>query len=352
MPRHDDVRAPPTSRESRDRQRGARRGINFVDTGGRVLRGRERADRRQSAASGKRAASCSRRRGSFRSDAKDPNARGLSRRYLIQACEASLKRLKTDWIDLYQVHRPQSDIPIDETLRARRPDPRRQGALRRHQHVPRRGRASRRSGPRRAWLESLRVRADGVQPARPRTAEREVIPAAQSFGMALMPWAPLCGGLPPASTSATIRRGWVAGRAARTLSGGPVTPAAFDVIEGVVAPAREKAHTRRSLRFAWNMRQRRHHGADRRAAHASSSSSNSSGASRRDGRRCRPRRPRRARRRRGRSLLRYYDAALADRGFRLDLARWSEAARACSGLTPALGVLPFGRSRRSQQHVD
>ncbi len=44
--------------------------------------------------------------------------RGASRRYVVQAVEASLKRLKTDWIDLYQLHRPDSQTPIEETLHA------------------------------------------------------------------------------------------------------------------------------------------------------------------------------------------------------------------------------------------
>lgn len=43
---------------------------------------------------------------------------GASRRYIVQAVEASLKRLKTDWIDLYQLHRPDAQTPIEETLRA------------------------------------------------------------------------------------------------------------------------------------------------------------------------------------------------------------------------------------------
>ena len=44
--------------------------------------------------------------------------RGASRRYIMQAVEASLRRLKTDWIDLYQLHRPDAHTPIEETLRA------------------------------------------------------------------------------------------------------------------------------------------------------------------------------------------------------------------------------------------
>ena len=43
---------------------------------------------------------------------------GGSRRYIIAAVEASLRRLKTDWIDLYQIHRPDPRTPIEETLRA------------------------------------------------------------------------------------------------------------------------------------------------------------------------------------------------------------------------------------------
>ncbi|TNE92215.1 MAG: aldo/keto reductase [Deltaproteobacteria bacterium] len=47
-----------------------------------------------------------------------PNDRGLSARHLIAACEASLKRLGTEWIDLYYLHLPDRGTPIDETLRA------------------------------------------------------------------------------------------------------------------------------------------------------------------------------------------------------------------------------------------
>src|SRR5262249_59189825 len=44
--------------------------------------------------------------------------KGASRRYIMQAVEASLRRLRTDWIDLYQLHRPDPQTPIEETLRA------------------------------------------------------------------------------------------------------------------------------------------------------------------------------------------------------------------------------------------
>jgi len=49
---------------------------------------------------------------------EDPNRRGGSRRHILEAVERSLRRLGTDWIDLYQVHRPDFDTPHEETLRA------------------------------------------------------------------------------------------------------------------------------------------------------------------------------------------------------------------------------------------
>ena len=68
-----------------------------------------------------------------RMDDDDPNAAGSSRRHVIDACHESLRRLRTDHLDIYYIHRPTSQVPIDETLgRARRPRPRGQDSLYRH----------------------------------------------------------------------------------------------------------------------------------------------------------------------------------------------------------------------------
>ena len=65
-----------------------------------------------------------------------PNERGNSRRWIIQECEASLRRLGTDWIDLYQIHRwDHGHRPRRDARRAHRPRARGQGALHRLVHV-------------------------------------------------------------------------------------------------------------------------------------------------------------------------------------------------------------------------
>ena len=127
-------------------------------------------------------------------DDDDPNMRGNHRRNIIQQCEASLKRLKTEWIDLYQIHRPQSDVPIDETLRAL-DDLVRAGKVR---YLG--------TSTFAAWqcVESLWTAKElGLnrfvceQPPYhilDRRIERELVPMAQTYGYGIIPWSPLASG--------------------------------------------------------------------------------------------------------------------------------------------------------------
>lgn len=125
-----------------------------------------------------------------------PNDYGASRRHVIMQCEASLRRLGTDWIDLYQQHRPDATTPIDETLEAL-DDLVRAGKIRYFgvSTFP-------------AWqtMEALAVgQARGFKSVpisdQPpynlldRRIEREVLPLAEKHGLAILPWSPLAGGL-------------------------------------------------------------------------------------------------------------------------------------------------------------
>lgn len=125
----------------------------------------------------------------------DPNRQGASRRWIMTAVEDSLRRLQTDHIDLYQVHRPDPDTDVEETL----------GAL--SDLV--------RSGKVRAigsstmpasdiveaqWVAERRglVRFRSEQPTYSmlnRGIEREVLPVTQRYGMGTLVWSPLAGGL-------------------------------------------------------------------------------------------------------------------------------------------------------------
>ncbi|MBP2266793.1 aryl-alcohol dehydrogenase-like predicted oxidoreductase [Pseudarthrobacter sp. PvP004] len=124
----------------------------------------------------------------------DVNQTGNSRRWIIREVEDSLRRLQTDWIDLYQVHRPDPDTDIDETLGALS-DLVSQGKIRyigtstflpgqivEAQYVAR---------------ERHRERPVTEQPPYSilaRGAEREVLPLAQQHGLGVLPWSPLAGG--------------------------------------------------------------------------------------------------------------------------------------------------------------
>ncbi len=230
-------------------------GINFVDTANAYSAGASERIVGKALAGGKRAGVVLATKAFFPQDAKDPNARGLSRRHLVQACDASLQRLQTDWIDLYQLHRAQADVPIDETLRAL-DDLVHAGKVRyigtsmfASWKIVEALWAAKELGLNRFVCEQMAYN------LLDRTAEREVIPAAQSFGIGLIPWAPLCGGL----LTGKYRRDdqsadgrWHGGK---DNFGRPATPAAFDVIEGLVALAQEKACTPSQLALAWNAAQ-------------------------------------------------------------------------------------------------
>jgi aryl-alcohol dehydrogenase-like predicted oxidoreductase len=124
-----------------------------------------------------------------------PNEQGVSRYHILQACEDSLRRLQTDHIDLYQLHRPGLAVPQDETLRAF-DDLVRSGKVR---YIG--------CSTHPAWMvmEALAVserqglaRYISEQPPYnllDRRIENELVPLCQKHGLAILPWSPLAGGI-------------------------------------------------------------------------------------------------------------------------------------------------------------
>ena len=93
-------------------------GINLIDTGNSYSNGESEGIIGRALAAGKRRHEVILATKVFYRVGPGPNDEGLSRLHLIRACEDSLRRLQTDYIDLYQLHRPSPSIPFDETLGA------------------------------------------------------------------------------------------------------------------------------------------------------------------------------------------------------------------------------------------
>ena len=227
-------------------------GINFFDTANMYVRGRsEEMVGKAFKRNGKRPRIVLATKVHFRMDDEDPNAQGNSRRHIIEQCEASLRRLQTDYIDLYQIHRPCSDIPIDETLRAL-DDLIRAGKVR---YIG--------SSTFAAWqvVESLWASKElGLnrficeQPPYhllDRSIERELVPMAQTYGTALIPWSPMAGGF----LTGKYRRGEARPTDARYQDENEDTDlfsdAAFNVLDVVLAIAAEKGCTPSQFALAW-----------------------------------------------------------------------------------------------------
>jgi aryl-alcohol dehydrogenase-like predicted oxidoreductase len=125
---------------------------------------------------------------------EDPNERGSSRRWILRECEASLRRLGTDWVDLYQVHRWDAETDHDETLGALT-DLVRAGKVRyigSSTYPPSEIVAAQ-------WIAESRGRERFVCEQPPysllvRGVEPEVLPVCQRYGMGVIPWSPLASG--------------------------------------------------------------------------------------------------------------------------------------------------------------
>jgi aryl-alcohol dehydrogenase-like predicted oxidoreductase len=125
----------------------------------------------------------------------DPNRRGGSRRWILHEVEDSLRRLQTDHLDLYQIHRPDDVVDIDDTLGALS-DLVHQGKIRYLGHS---------TFPadyivEAQWVAERRGRERFVSEQPPysilmRGIERSVLPACQRYGIGVIPWSPLAGGL-------------------------------------------------------------------------------------------------------------------------------------------------------------
>jgi aryl-alcohol dehydrogenase-like predicted oxidoreductase len=178
--------------------------------------------------------------------------RGAARAYVMSAAEASLRRLGTDWIDLYQLHRPDPKTPIEETLRALE-DLIQQGKVRyigcsnlQAWQVVEAQWTARTIGTH-AFIScqdeySLIVR----------EPERELIPAMRAYGLGLLPYFPLAGGF----LSGKYKRGQPMPQGARLntakhLADRYITDANWEIVERLEKFCAPRGHNLLDLAVAW-----------------------------------------------------------------------------------------------------
>lgn len=225
-------------------------GINFFDTadvyGGsqsEVMLGKALAGRRDEAVIATKFASPMGQR---------QDQKGGSRRYIMQAVEASLKRLGTDYIDLYQMHRPDPDTPIEETL----------GAL---DDLVKAGKVrylgnSNFTGWQIAdadWISRSSnrerfVSAQNLYSLLERGSAREVLPACERFGLGFLPFFPLASGL----LTGKYRRGEAPPEGTRLAAWGrrgqdALSDRNFEKLEKLTAFAEARDKGLLDLAFAW-----------------------------------------------------------------------------------------------------
>src|SRR5271165_6229337 len=168
-------------------------GINFIDTADVYSRGESEEIVGKALAGGRRdnVVLATKVHGTM---GDDPNEFGNTRRWITREIDNSLRRLGTDWIDLYQIHRPEPDTDIDETL----------GALSDLVHAGKVRYIGSSTFPAHQiveaqWVAQRRGRERFVCEQPPysmliRRIETDVLPVCQQYGMGVIPWSPLAGG--------------------------------------------------------------------------------------------------------------------------------------------------------------
>jgi aryl-alcohol dehydrogenase-like predicted oxidoreductase len=168
-------------------------GINFIDTADVYSRGESEQIVGKALAGGRRdsVVLATKAHGTMGDDA---NQFGNSRRWLVKEVEDSLRRLKTDWIDLYQIHRPEPDTDIDQTL----------GALSDLIAAGKVRAIGSSTFPawqivQAQWAAERRARERFMCEQPPysmliRAVEKDVLPVCEQYGMGVIPWSPLAGG--------------------------------------------------------------------------------------------------------------------------------------------------------------
>ncbi|MGD8430931.1 MAG: aldo/keto reductase, partial [Ectothiorhodospiraceae bacterium] len=179
----------------------------------------------------------------------DVNNVGLSRKHIIEACEASLRRLGTDYIDLYQVHGWDVRTPVDETLRAL-DDLVRDGKVRYVgcSNWPARHLAWALARSEAAGRERF-VSLQAYYSLANRDLEHELLPLAREQGLGVMPWSPLAGGY----LTGKFRRDQAAPADARRTDFDfpPVDGRVFDAVDVLEEVASEVGATIPQVALAW-----------------------------------------------------------------------------------------------------
>jgi len=179
----------------------------------------------------------------------DPNAGGASRKSLTAACDESLRRLQTDYIDLYWMHLWDSFTPIDETMRAL-DDLVTAGKVRyigfsdtpAWKVVQAQVTAAFRDW---APLIALQIEYSLIE----RTVEGELVPMAQEFGLGITPWSPLRGGVLTGKYTRENKDDVEPGRGERITN--DLNERTFTIVDKLVRIAAEQETTPAAVALAW-----------------------------------------------------------------------------------------------------